>query len=55
MATITFTNTTFYETDCEKDYTFSINKLGLCSFTADTSHWMPKDIYEELVKINSKV
>lgn len=52
MQTITFTNTSFYGSRCEMDYVFYNNELGMCIFTIDTSHWQPKDIYEELVKIN---
>lgn len=54
MTKITYTNTTFYGADCEKEYVFYNNTLGLCIFDIDTSHWMPKDIYEELVKINGE-
>lgn len=53
MQTITFTNTSFYGSRCEIDYVFYNNKLGMCIFTIDTSRWQPKNIYEELVKINS--
>jgi len=54
MTTITYTNTTFYGADCKKEYVFYDNKLGICIFDIDTSHWMPKDIYEELVKLNGE-
>jgi len=54
MITITYINTTFYGADCKKEYVFYDNKLGICIFDIDTSHWMPKDIYEELVKINGE-
>lgn len=52
MTTITYTNTTFFGSDCIKEYVFYDNKLGICIFTINTSHWQPKDIYEELSKIN---
>lgn len=54
MTKITYTNTTFYGADCEKEYVFYDNKLGICVFDIDTSHWMPRDIYEELVKLNGE-
>lgn len=54
MITITYTNTTFYGADCKKEYVFYDDKLGICIFDIDTSHWMPKDIYEELVKLNGE-
>lgn len=49
---VTYTNTSIYGSRCEMDYVFYDNKLSLCIFTIDTSHWQPKDIYEELSKIN---
>lgn len=52
--TITYTNTTFFGADCIKEYVFYDNKLRVCDFDIDTSHWMPKDIYEELVKLNGE-
>lgn len=52
MTIITYTNVTFFGADCKKEYVFYDNKLGICIFDIDTSHWMPKDIYEELVKLN---
>lgn len=52
MTIITYTNTTFYGADCKKEYVFYNNELGISIFDIDTSHWMPKDIYEELVKLN---
>lgn len=54
MTIITYTNVTFFGADCKKEYVFYDNKLGLCIFDIDTSHWMPKDIYEELVKLNGE-
>lgn len=54
MTKITYTNTTFYGADCEKEYVFYNNTLGLCIFDIDTSHWMPKNIYEELVRLNGE-
>lgn len=52
--TIIYTNTTFFGSDCKKEYVFYDNKLRVCDFDIDTSHWMPKDIYEELVKLNGE-
>lgn len=52
--TITYTNTTFFGADCIKEYVLYDNKLRVCDFDIDTSHWMPKDIYEELVKLNGE-
>lgn len=52
--TITYTNTTFFGADCIKEYIFYDNKLRVCDFSIDTSHWMPKDIYEELVNLNGE-
>lgn len=52
--TITYTNTTFFGADCIKEYIFYDNKLYICAYDIDTSHWMPKDIYEELVKLNGE-
>lgn len=54
MTIITYTNTTFFGADCKKEYVFYDKKLGICIFDIDTSHWMPKDIYEELVKLNGE-
>ena len=54
MTIITYTNVTFFGADCKKEYVFYDNKLGICDFDIDTSHWMPKDIYEELVKLNGE-
>lgn len=36
------------------EYKFVDERLKLIIFDIDTSHWMPKDIYEELVKINGE-
>jgi hypothetical protein len=52
--TITYTNTTFFGADCIKEYVFYDNKLRVCDFDIDASHWMPKNIYEELVKLNGE-
>lgn len=49
---ITYTNTAFLGADCTKEYVFYENTLKVCDFDIDTSHWMPKDIYEEIVKLN---
>lgn len=54
MTIITYTNVTFFGADCKKEYVFYDNKLGICDFNIDTSHWTPKDIYEELVKLNGE-
>lgn len=50
--TVEYTNTSFYGSDCIKTYYFVDEKLSGIIFDIDTSHWMPKDIYEELVKLN---
>lgn len=50
--TITYTNTSYFGSRCIKEYCFVDENLKRIIFTVDTSHWMPKDIYEELVKIN---
>ena len=51
---VTYTNNSIYGAKCEMDYTFYDDKLARCIFTIDTSHWMPKNIYEELVKLNGE-
>lgn len=51
---VEYTNTTFYGGDCIKSYLFVDEKLKFITFDIDTSHWMPKDIYEELVKLNGE-
>lgn len=51
---VEYTNTSFYGSDCIKSYLFVDEKLKYISFDIDTSHWMPKDIYEELVKLNGE-
>ncbi|MCM1128071.1 MAG: hypothetical protein NC429_16575 [Lachnospiraceae bacterium] len=51
---IEFTNTSIYGTHCVMEYFFIDEKLKSCLFKIDTSHWMPKDIYEELVKLNGE-
>lgn len=50
--TVKYTNTSFYGSHCIMEYYFVDEKLKRCIFTIDTSHWQPKDIYEELSKIN---
>lgn len=50
--TITYTNSSYFGSNCIKEYFFVDEYLKIVIFTIDTSHWMPKDIYEELVKIN---
>lgn len=51
---VEYTNTSFYGSDCIKSYLFVDEKLKFITFDIDTSHWMPKDIYEELVKLNGE-
>lgn len=50
--TVEYTNTSFYGSDCIKTYYFIDEKLSGIIFDINTSHWMPKDIHEELVKLN---
>ena len=50
--TVKYTNTSFYGSHCIMEYYFVDEKLKRCIFTIDISHWQPKDIYEELSKIN---
>lgn len=52
--TVKYTNTTFYGSDCIKEYLFVDEKLKGFIFDIDTSQWMPKDIYEEIVKLNGE-
>lgn len=52
--TVKYTNTSFYGSHCIMEYQFVDEKLKYLSFDIDTSHWMPKDIYEELVKLNGE-
>lgn len=54
MKIIKYTNTNFCGVDCKKEYIFYDNQLGICIFDIDSSHWMSKDIYEELVKLNGE-
>ena len=51
---IEYTNTSFYGAHCIMEYFFVDEKLSGIIFDIDTSHWMPKDIYEELVKLNGE-
>ena len=51
---VEYTNTSFYGTHCIMEYFFVDEKLSGIIFDIDTSHWMPKDIYEELVKLNGE-
>lgn len=51
---IEYTNTSFYDAHCIMEYFFVDEKLKFITFDIDTSHWMPKDIYEELVKLNGE-
>lgn len=51
---IEYTNTSFYGSHCIMEYQFVDEKLKNIRFDIDTSHWMPKDIYEELVKLNGE-
>lgn len=52
--TVEYQNTSFYGGRCIKEYQFVDEKLKFVIFDVDTSHWMPKDIYEELVKTNGE-
>lgn len=52
--TVKYTNTSFYGSHCIMEYLFVDEKLKFITFDIDTSHWMPKDIYEELVKLNGE-
>lgn len=52
--TVKYTNTSFYGSHCIMEYQFVDEKLKYLSFNIDTSHWMPKNIYEELVKLNGE-
>lgn len=52
--TIKYTNTSFYGSHCIMEYLFVDEKLSGIIFNIDTSHWMPKDIYEELVILNGE-
>lgn len=49
---VEYTNTSFFGIHCIKEYLFVDERLHMIIFDIDTSHWMPKDIYEEIVKIN---
>lgn len=51
---IKYTNTSFYGSHCTMEYFFVDEILKSFIFEIDTSHWMPKDIYEELVKLNGE-
>ena len=51
---VKYTNTSFFGIHCIKEYLFVDERLHMIIFDIDTSHWMPKNIYEELVKINSE-
>lgn len=51
---IEYTNTSFYGSHCIMEYQFVDETLKNIRFDIDTSHWMPKDIYEELVKLNGE-
>ena len=51
---IEYTNTSFYGSHCTMEYFFVDEILKSFIFDIDTSHWMPKDIYEELVKLNGE-
>ena len=51
---VEYTNTSFFGIRCIKEYLFVDERLHMIIFDIDTSHWMPKDIYEEIVKINGE-
>ena len=50
----TYTNSSFYGSNCIKEYSFVDEKLKICIYTIDSSHWMPKKIYEEIVNVNGE-
>lgn len=50
--TVTYLNASYFGGNCTKEYYFVDEKLKMCIFTVDTSHWTPKNIYEELININ---
>lgn len=52
--TVTYINTSFYGNNCTKEYNFVDERLKICIYTIDSSHWMPKNIYEEIVNINGE-
>lgn len=52
--TVTYTNTSFFGSNCIKEYFFVDEKLKRCIYTIDSSQWMPKNIYEEIVNINGE-
>lgn len=52
--TVTYTNTSFYGSFCTKEYFFVDKKLKRCIYTIDSSQWIPKNIYEEIVNINGE-
>lgn len=52
--TVTYTNTSFFGSFCTKEYFFVDEKLNRCIYTIDSSQWMPKNIYEEIVNINGE-
>lgn len=52
--TVKYTNTSFYGSRCIKEYIFVDEKLKMCIFNINTSQWQPKNIYEELIKINGE-
>ena len=43
--TVTYTNTSFFGSNCIKEYFFVDEKLKRCIYTIDSSQWMPKNIY----------
>lgn len=49
---ITYTNTSFYGSRCIKEYYFTDEKLEMLIYSIDKSHYMPKDILEELIVLN---
>ena len=51
---VKYTNTSFFGIHCIKEYLFVDERLHMIIFDIDTSHWMPKDIYEEIVKTNGE-
>lgn len=52
--TIKYTNTSFFGAQCIKEYNFVDEKLNMITIEIDTSHWIPKDILEEINNLNGE-
>lgn len=52
--TVEYSNTSFFGSNCTKEYLFVDEALKMLIIEIDTSHWQPKDIYTELVNINGE-